>query len=72
MLEFLGIGSHSSKVNVTVMGTLFANNLLLLSRTIHPIVLINTNGWYGYGELKSGWLSRLLDVTGQPRAQGGG
>ena len=50
-------------VNVTVMGTLFANNLLLHGRTAHPAVLINTNGWHGYGELKSGIIKRVFDAT---------
>ena len=49
--------------DVTVMGTLFAVNLLLLSRATHPAVLINTNGWHGYGELKSGFYKRVLDAT---------
>ena len=59
----LGDVSGGLRVNVTVMGTLFANNLLLHSRTTHPAVLINTNGWHGYGELKSEITKRVLDAT---------
>ena len=48
---------------VTVMVPGFGRLVLLLSRTIHPAVLINTNGWYRYGELKSGCLKRDIDAT---------
>ena len=41
----------------------FAKNLLLTAGTTHPAVLINTNGWHGYGELKSGVYKRVLDAT---------
>ena len=36
---------------------------LLHGRTTHPAVLINTNGWHGYGELKSDFFKRALDAT---------
>ena len=38
----------------------FGGNLLLLSRATHPAVLINTNGWHGYGELKSEFAAALV------------
>ena len=38
--------------NVTVMVPGFAMNLFLLSPVMHWAVLINTNAWYGYEELK--------------------
>ena len=41
----------------------FAQGLFLLSPALHWAVLINTNGWYGYEELKSGWYMRYLHVT---------
>ena len=41
----------------------FAEGLLLLSPASHWAVLINTNGWYGYEELKSGWYMRYLHIT---------
>ena len=46
----------------------FAVNLLLHGRTTHPAVLVintngMTNGWHGYGELKSGFYKRVLDAT---------
>ena len=41
----------------------FAQSLLLLSRATHPAGLINTNGWHGYGELKSEFIKRVLDAT---------
>ena len=50
-------------VGVTVKLPRFAHNLLLLSRATHPAVLINTNGWHGYGELKSKITKRVLDAT---------
>ena len=51
------------KAGVTVKVPGFAKNLLLLhGRTTHPAVLINTNGWHGYGELKSGIFKRVLDA----------
>ena len=49
-------------VGVTVKPPGFAVNLLLHGRTTHPAVLINTNGWHGYGELKSGVCKRVLDA----------
>ena len=48
---------------VTVMVPALSVTLLLLSRTTHPAVLINTNAWHRYGELKSGSLKRVLDAT---------
>ena len=48
---------------VSVMVPRCGGNLLLHGRTTHPAVLINTNGWHGYGELKSGILKRVLDAT---------
>ena len=51
------------QVGVTVKLPRFAKNLLLLSRATHAAVLINTNGWHGYGELKSGFYKRVLDAT---------
>ena len=43
----------------------FAVNLLLTvhGRATHVAVLINTNGWHGYGELKSEIMQRVLDAT---------
>ena len=41
----------------------FAEVVLLLSPVMYWAVLINTNGWYGYEELKSGWYMRYLHVT---------
>ena len=38
----------------------FAEGVLLLSPASHWAVLINTNGWYGYEELKSDWYMRYL------------
>ena len=35
----------------------------VLSRATYPAVLINTNGWHGYGELKSKIIKRVLDAT---------
>ena len=52
-----------SEVGVTVMVPALSVNLLLLSRTTHPAVLINTNAWHRYGELKSGCFKRVLDAT---------
>ena len=48
---------------VTVMVPALSVNLLLLSRTAHPAVLINTNAWHRYGELKSSVFKRVLDAT---------
>ena len=45
------------------MGTLFAVNLLLLSRATHPAVLINTNGWHGCEELNSRSPKRVRNAT---------
>ena len=56
-------GVDGRGAGVTVMVPRFGGNLLLISRTTHPAVLINTNGWHGYGELKSGILKRVLDAT---------
>ena len=50
-------------VEVTVMVPGFAVNLLLHGRATHAAVLINTNGWHGYGELKSEITKRVLDAT---------
>ena len=50
-------------VDVTVKPPGFAKNLLLHGRATHAAVLINTNGWHGYGELKSGVCKRVLDAT---------
>ena len=41
----------------------FAEVVLLLSPVMYWAVLINTNGWYGYEELRSGWYMRYLHVT---------
>ena len=41
----------------------FGRLVLLLSRTTHPAVLINTNAWHRYGELKSGILKRVRNAT---------
>ena len=38
-------------------------NLLLLSRTAYPAVLITTNAWHRYGELESNFIKRVLDAT---------
>ena len=48
---------------VTVMAPGFAVNLLLHGRATHVAVLINTNGWHGFGELKSEIIKRVLDAT---------
>ena len=48
---------------VSVMVPRCGGNLLLHGRTTHPAVLINTNGWHGYGELKSKIIKRVLDAT---------
>ena len=48
---------------VTVMVPALSRRVLLLSSTTHPAVLINTNAWHRYGELKSGFLKRVLDAT---------
>ena len=42
------------EAGVTVMVPALSRRVLLLSRTTHPAVLINTNAWHRYGELKSG------------------
>ena len=57
------ISDPDPMAGVTVMVPALSVNLLLLSRTTHPAVLINTNGWHGYGELKSGCLKRDVDAT---------
>ena len=44
-------------------GTSFSERLLLLSPVMHWGVLINTNGWYGYEELKSACPTRVLNAT---------
>ena len=50
--------------DLTLKGVLtFAESLLLLSPASHSDGIINTNGWYGYEELKSGWYMRYLHVT---------
>ena len=51
------------EAGVTVMVPALSITLLLLSRTTHPAVLINTNAWHRYGELKSGRPKRVLDAT---------
>ena len=57
------LGLEDEPAGVTVKPPGFAKNLLLHSRTTHPAVLINTNGWHGYGELKSEIIKRVLDAT---------
>ena len=46
--------TSKQEAGVTVMVPALSVTLLLLSRTTHPAVLINTNAWHRYGELKSG------------------
>ena len=41
----------------------FADTLFLLSPATHWAVLINTNGWYGYEELKSRRYGRVRNAT---------
>ena len=57
------ISDPDPMAGVTVMVPALSVNLLLLSRTAHPAVSINTNGCHGYGELKSGCLKRDVDAT---------
>ena len=52
-----------TEAGVTVMVPALSRRVLLLSRTTHPAVLINTNAWHRYGELKSGRPKRVLDAT---------
>ena len=54
---------NQREAGVTMMVPALSRRVLLLSRTTHPAVLINTNGWHGYGELKSEITKRVLDAT---------
>ena len=58
-----GVFEEIGPVGVTVKLPRFAQRVLLLSRTTHPAVLINTNAWHRYGELKSGRPKRVLNAT---------
>ena len=59
----LGLVSSTKGRAVTVMVPALSRRVLLLSRTTHPAVLINTNAWHRYGELKSGCFKRVIDAT---------